>query len=139
MRTIGPVGTEPVLITVSNDTELKAKLAEQVGSLTLTEGITPGDIAILFPDTRAASILKDDKGYRIGKHRASDAEHRSSEQVCVDTIRRFKGLESPVILLVVNGDTSSTDELLYVGMTRAQAVLEVLGPVHVINKIQMES
>lgn len=139
VRPIGPGGAEPVLTTVTDNTELKAKLAERVGSLIHSEGIAPGDIAILFPDTQAASILRDDKGYRVGRNRASDAEQRNVEQVCVDTIRRFKGLESPVILLVANGDTASIDELLYVGMTRAQAVLEVFGPGHVINKIKTES
>jgi hypothetical protein len=135
VRPIGPEGTEPKLTAIGNSDELKAKLADRIGSLTQTEGIQQGDIAILFPHSQAASILKDDKGYRVGRNRASDAEHRNSEQVVVDTVRRFKGLESAVILLVVDGDVAKNAELLYVGMTRAQAVLEVFGPEHVLRAL----
>ncbi|MFC1579157.1 NERD domain-containing protein [Pseudomonadota bacterium] len=136
VRPIGPLGAEPNLVTVSDENELKVRLAERVGSLIGNEGIRLGDITILVADQHALDKLRDDKGVRVGRHRATDAEHRDSERLCVDTVRRFKGLESPVILLVANADMASTAELLYVGITRAQVLLEIFGPPHVINRIK---
>lgn len=135
VRSIGPNGSPLVLHTVTNAAQLKAKLAERVGSLTQAEGLRPGDIAILFPDAETAQCLADSKGYRVGRYRAGDAEQRSEDRVVVDTIRRFKGLESPVILLVLNNDTTDRDELLYTGITRAQAILELIGPAHVLHQL----
>lgn len=137
VRAIGPEGQEPRLVEVSDSKTLKAQLTETVGNLTQRDGVSPGDIAILFPDTESASILSDDRGYRVGRNRATDAESRDPDKVVVDTIRRFKGLESPVILMVV--DSLGTDELFYVGMTRAQSDLEIFGPAHVINKLKESS
>ena len=63
----------------------------------------------------------------LGGHPVSDAENREGEKLCVDTIRRFKGLESPVVILVVGSEMLTTPELLYVGVTRAQAHLTIAG------------
>lgn len=135
VRPIGPEGTPPAFHEASSDTELKSVLAARVGSLIKTDRIPAGDIAVLFPDSKSADKVKDNRGYRIGPYRACNSEHRSSDMLCVDTIRRFKGLESPVVLLVINGDTAKSDELLYTGLTRAQAALEIIGPRHAMNKI----
>jgi hypothetical protein len=136
VRPIGPEGTPLAFHEAANDAELKSVLAARVGSLIKTDRIPAGDIAVLFPDSKSADKVKDNRGYRIGPYRASNSEHRCPDMLCVDTIRRFKGLESPVILLVINGDTANSDELLYAGLTRAQAALEIIGPRHAINRVR---
>lgn len=136
VRAIGPEGTRPKFHAIKNDAELKVALAERVGLLTKKEGLDPGDIAILFPTEQAASCLADDRGYRIGRSRACNAEKRSNDMVAVDTIRRFKGLESPVVLLVLGLDVSDREQLLYTGITRAQAVLEIFAPANVIRQLE---
>lgn len=128
VRAIGPEGTRPEMHTIKSDAELKVALAERVGYLIKTEGLNPHDIAILFPTEQAASCLVDGDGYRVGRNRACNSESRSADFVVVDTIRRFKGLESPVVLLILSSDVSDREQLLYTGITRAQAVLEIFAP-----------
>jgi hypothetical protein len=52
-----------------------------------------------------------------------------SDLILCDTIRRFKGLERPVIILVElsTTDAKMLDRLLYVGGSRAKQHLVVIG------------
>ncbi|MNJ71681.1 hypothetical protein D3C77_682520 [compost metagenome] len=45
------------------------------------------------------------------------------EDVVVDTVRRFKGLERPAVILIVSGDEMERRELAYVALSRARAYL----------------
>ena len=45
------------------------------------------------------------------------------EDVVVDTVRRFKGLERPAVILIVSGDEMERRELAYVALSRARAFL----------------
>jgi superfamily I DNA/RNA helicase len=47
----------------------------------------------------------------------------------IDTIQRFKGLESPIVFLCGLDaiDLSRRHELLYVGMSRAKSLLVIVG------------
>jgi superfamily I DNA/RNA helicase len=48
--------------------------------------------------------------------------------IITETVHRFKGLEAEVVLLLVPRVIDNLDRLAYVGMSRAKAVLEVIGP-----------
>lgn len=50
---------------------------------------------------------------------------RGDNTVLIDTIQRFKGLESPVVILwgLDTIDLARSEELLYVGMSRAKSML----------------
>jgi superfamily I DNA/RNA helicase len=54
---------------------------------------------------------------------------RGSNTVLIDTIQRFKGLESPIVILwgLDTIDLSRNQELLYVGMSRAKSLLVIVG------------
>ena len=54
----------------------------------------------------------------------------NSDVVTVDTIRRFKGLESPVIVLIVDYETAQSPEMSYIAVSRAQSRLYVYGEVN---------
>lgn len=58
--------------------------------------------------------------------------------ILCDTIRRFKGLERPVIILVELGtnDADMPDRLLYVGGSRARQHLAVIGSLEVLSRIR---
>ena len=49
--------------------------------------------------------------------------------ILLDTIQRFKGLESPIVILwgLDTIDLSQRQELLYVGMSRAKSLLVIVG------------
>lgn len=79
----------------------------------------------------------DDKGRSLGAA-ASDVPELPSDVILCDTIRRFKGLERPVIILVELSpkDTKMLDKLLYVGGSRARQHLVVIGPAEVLARLQ---
>lgn len=54
---------------------------------------------------------------------------RGSNTVLIDTIQRFKGLESPIVILwgLDTIDLSRNQELLYVSMSRAKSLLVIVG------------
>jgi superfamily I DNA/RNA helicase len=59
--------------------------------------------------------------------------------VVVETVHRFKGLESEVVVLVTGSpDAASHDPLLYVGMSRARSMLVVLGPRAIRNRFDLQ-
>jgi len=55
-----------------------------------------------------------------------------------DTIRRFKGLERPVIILVELSakDAKTLDKLLYVGGSRARQHLVVIGTAALLARLR---
>ena len=54
---------------------------------------------------------------------------RANNTVLIDTIQRFKGLESPIVILwgLDTIDLTSSKELLYVGKSRAKSLLVAVG------------
>ena len=69
----------------------------------------------------------DDAGHHLGQssHLIPDLP---SDVILCDTIRRFKGLERPVVILVeLKADDPRLARLLYVGASRARQHLVVIG------------
>ena len=57
----------------------------------------------------------------------------------VETVARFKGLEADVVLLVFTAYLEeSAPRLAYVGMSRARAHLEVIGPPALAERLGWE-
>ena len=70
----------------------------------------------------------DDAGRTLGLA-AADVPTLPSDAILCDSIRRFKGLERPVIVLVeLKPDDPRLDRLLYVGASRARQHLVVIAP-----------
>ena len=61
-----------------------------------------------------------------------------SDVILCETIRRFKGLERPVIVLVElpEEDATKLDRLLYVGASRARQHLVVIGSPAVLGRLR---
>jgi len=61
-----------------------------------------------------------------------------SDVILFDTIRRFKGLERPVIVLVELGgaEPRMLDRLLSVGASRARQHLLMIGTSEVLNRLR---
>lgn len=133
VRPVGPPGLPVNYCPVNDDRSLVKYLSERVGSLISNEGMRPEDIAILVPDMKTGEILSG-KG-RIGRYRTTRANTRLAERVVLDTVRRFKGLESPVVILVLTADIRDATDLLYTGITRSQSVLDIIGPTRLIDRM----
>ena len=48
------------------------------------------------------------------------------EDVVVDTVRRFKGLERPAVILIASGGELDHREMAYVAFSRARAYLSIV-------------
>ncbi len=125
MQAIGPVGEAPVAINavpVDKAIELSAEL---IVKLLNEEGLSTEDVAVLLPArTLCAKMEKALGQLRI---RTVGAGQPQNGAVVVDTIRRFKGLESLVVLLVVDRTTAEHQELCYVAVSRARSRLFAMG------------
>jgi len=66
-----------------------------------------------------------------------EKEARLDGKVTMDTVSRFKGLESDVVILWGIDDISVDDskEVLYVGLSRAKSLLYLVGNDGVMEKI----
>ncbi len=108
----------------STESELD-KIVEQFIQTVKTEGVLPEDIVILSEKTVEDSWIDKNKkysGYELSTERIAG-------KVLFTTIRKFKGLESDVVLIV---DASMSDlrnpenkRLLYVGTSRAKNFLNI--------------
>lgn len=120
----GPDGLEVSWVEAEGlDAKIEAAYRE-LRRLVFNEEVAPGDIAVLVNGFSArTSFLEKGSGTSIP---LTDAETMTLEDVVVDTVRRFKGLERPAIILVVSGDEMERRELAYVAISRARAYLCVV-------------
>lgn len=122
---LGAEGPRPQWIRADSlDTGLRA-IQELVDRLLQDEKLTPDQIVVLS-DSRPAVD-------RLQRMVVSDASFVAigGAGVVAETIHRFKGLEADVLLLLLVGESWSDEDLrslAYVGMSRACAVLTVIGP-----------
>jgi hypothetical protein len=104
-----------------------AKINARIVDLVARQGVAAGEIAVLVAD----AIRKGD--YYAALRRLPlprpavwlEEGVRGDNTVLIDTIQRFKGLESPVVILwgLDTIDLARSEELLYVGMSRAKSLL----------------
>ena len=133
---IGPDGRAPEFIVVEEAGEA-ARLAEVVTRLVRDEGVRPDQIAVLTAARRWLGALAPFR--RIGEYPVTDDTAGVPGHVLLETIHRFKGLERPVVVLAglrqpaVHVDPA---KLLYVGVSRAQAHLVVLGDEAVVGRMR---
>jgi hypothetical protein len=108
-----------------------AKINARIVDLIARQGVAPGDITVLVADALHKldyySALR-----RLPLPKSAtwlEEGHRGKTTVLIDTIQRFKGLESPIVILwgLDTIDLSHKQELLYVGMSRAKSLLVVVG------------
>ncbi len=111
--------------------------------LRVDEGVRPWEIAVLVGGSLEDSAVwkerrfgnevlwngqVDDAGKTIGLA-ASAVPAQPSDAILCDSIRRFKGLEKPVIVLVeLRPDDERLERLLYIGSSRARQHLVVIAP-----------
>lgn len=108
-----------------------AKINARIVDLVARQGVSAGDITVLIADAlRKADYYAALRRLPLPKP-ASWLEEGipNSNMVLIDTIQRFKGLESPIVILwgLDTIDLARSEELLYVGMSRAKSLLIVVG------------
>jgi len=147
-------GRRPELIEADGPQATIKTLRTVLHRLRVDEGVKPWDIAVLtgtrledspvwhvpgrqFGNEVLGNPAVDDAGRSLGAA-SQDVPELPSDMILCDTIRRFKGLERPVILLVElsTNDAEMLDRLLYVGGSRARQYLVVIGSAGVIARLR---
>ena len=147
-------GRRPELIEADGPHATIRALQAALHRLRVDEGVKPWDIAVLtggrledsavwhVPGRRLGNEILgnpavDDAGRSLGLA-AGDVPELPSDMILCDTIRRFKGLERPVIILVElsTSDATMLDRLLYVGGSRARQHLVVIGTSLVLDRLR---
>ena len=130
-----PLGKKPEFHILPDTNLLILKLTELVSTY-ITNGVSAQQITILTVKKEETSLLAGlDK---IGKHKL--VRTRKEEGVLFTTARKFKGLESDVVIIIdVDSGTFSSNEsknLFYVGTSRAKHFLDIVA---VIDKEELKN
>lgn len=122
---LGPRGRPIEEITVSGLASLRSRLAGLITRLVEDDQVDPEDVAVLV--ARKESIVDVCPDGRFGRIPTCDAEAGGRGRVCIDTVRRFKGLERKVVILIEPTEIAKNEELMYVALSRPTAHLILLG------------
>lgn len=134
---MGPEGRPVEFIEATDDHTVEREVSRLLHRLVREESLRPDDIAVLTGKSRDSSPLG--KGDAIGAFQLCCSRTQEAGKVIFDSIRRFKGLERPVVILVELEDVLDQEDLLYVGITRANAHLVVVGSEEVLSVLNSTS
>lgn len=119
---LGPRGEEVRWVECA-DGRSPRLVERELNRLVMSEGIAPEDIAVLTGSPVEAGPLDT---VALGAHRFTPADAPAKGKVVRDSVRRFKGLDRPVVLLC-EMDREGDEDLVYVALTRAKSLLVVIG------------
>jgi hypothetical protein len=125
---IGPEGVDVEWIAAESAKDIFSKIGQRIHQLIGEERVKPSDIAILIAsrldlaECPPCSFLKG-VAYR-------SADDSDKDAVTLDTVKRFKGLDSRVVILGATSNLIGDRELIYVGLSRARTHLIVVGKIH---------
>jgi len=144
-------GRSPELIAAEDDRATVEALRRLLHTLVHDERVLPGQIAVLTAVSLSASAVwrqrvygnevlwngsYDDEGHSLGLAPELQSEQPPDVILC-DSIRRFKGLEREVVILVeLRTDDPQLAPFLYVGITRALDHLAIIAPAAVLARIR---
>jgi hypothetical protein len=131
---IGPEGVEVRWIEAEGQNIIRKRISQHIASLVSQEKVPAENITVLVSAKNAIETFapKD----RIAGLKASRCDVPNNGNVIVDSIRRFKGLESSVIILASTPEIVQDIELPYVAMSRARTHLVLVGPSSVLKKLR---
>lgn len=117
-------GTMPKIHYSSNEDKIISSLEDIINNY-IENGYDVGDITILTLETEETSILKS-KSF-LGKYKLSNK--KQDDSIFFTTSKKFKGLESNIIIVVDFNPKKYNDEIykrnLYVSLSRARQKLDV--------------
>lgn len=123
---LGPGGRPITVIDYHTKEELRQGLRHQLHRLIAVEHVEPGNIVVLTPHSVANTALR--SMTTMGNMRLVFIPTESNGEILCTSIHQFKGLESPVIILVELefGTIPNLDTLIYVGASRAGSDLIII-------------
>lgn len=121
----GPPGRDVEWIVANTVDAMRSVIDLKIRELIEKEGIAPSDIAVLTDSKSRFDLLAPD--IQLGGVVCHRCDVPRSRGVILDTVRRFKGLENSVVILVLSREWVTSIELMYVGLSRARVHLIVVG------------
>lgn len=134
IEAMGPEGVEVRWMKVKSDNDLKQCISECVARLKSLDHVSCEDVAILVATEKAIGNIAPHK--RVGECHTARCDECVDGRIVVDSIRRFKGLERPVVVISATPDTVSDKELSYVAVSRARTHLVIAGTDKVLNRMR---
>lgn len=144
-------GRQPELIEADDDAATIEALRRVLYRLRVDEGVRLGEIAVLTGRSLEESAVwrhrrfgnevlwnggYDDAGHTLGLA-ANLVPEIPADVILFDSIRRFKGLERPVVVLVeLKPEDKRLDQLLYIGASRARQHLVVIAPSTLLRRLK---
>jgi Nuclease-related domain/UvrD-like helicase C-terminal domain/AAA domain len=119
----GPEGRDPELHHADDQAATVAALLER---LLGPDDVAPEDVVVLSSHGLDRSTV----GQTLGRRFARNADKRRGREVRFSSIRGFKGLEAPVVVLceLEDLDVETRKQQLYVGMSRARNHCVIVAP-----------
>jgi len=126
-KATGPAGREVELLYYTSPTELKTHLRRQLHKLIIEQRVVEEDIVVLTTKAQDKSELW--KFGPLGNFQLVETPSDVRGEILATTVYQFKGLESPVVILVeIDLDYPDYNTLMYVGASRACNHLIVIQP-----------
>lgn len=134
LRAKGPEGRDVECVCAETQAAVVHEVERILKRLVRTEGVPARDVAVLYGSS-ANGPLK--RGDRIGSFWTTTDQAKDPEHVLLDSVRRFKGLERPVIVLTGIDHLPPDEEnaLLYVGLSRARVHLAVVAAAATLERL----
>ncbi len=129
-------GPNPDFLTIGTRSGAEKKVKELIDRWVDESGLAKSEITIL---TDSAALADEWFGREISGNKLGDGVHDS---IRIETIHRFKGLESEAIICIFDPEIQQTYEdnelerIGYIGFSRAKTLLTVLASETIINKIR---
>jgi hypothetical protein len=132
-RPAGPDGEPVSWRAAATAKELRAGVAATLSDLLGTHKVDRWNIAVLTAGVAAGHPLV--AGGRLCDLPFVSADENSGDSLVFDTVRRFKGLDRPVVI-IVDADQLTDPELTYVALSRPSVLLYVFGPAADLDRIR---
>jgi hypothetical protein len=123
------IGEDIEVIEAPNIHQQAKKIHNQIVNLIAKEGVSPEDITVLILDNQNKRSYYDSLNSLSlpGSATWLEEDIRDSNNVLLETVHRFKGLESQIVFLWGLSSSFDKSELLYVGLSRAKSLLYLVG------------
>jgi hypothetical protein len=123
---LGPAGQPIERVVAEGDTAISRSVGRLLHRYAVEESIDRANIVVLSGAGQGGGALR--IGDEIGNFELAPPSEQGPGLVGYETVRRFKGLERQVVILVDIDAITSSDELSYVALTRARSLLALVGP-----------
>jgi len=136
LRASGPEGREVEYVEVESSAAIEGAVGEVLRRLLEAERVPLADIAVLLGWSESSPLRKDT---HIGAFPVTRDPAAEPGKVLLDSVRRFKGLERPVVILTaIDGlPPDEEDALLYVGLSRARVQLIVVATRATMERLRL--